>query len=76
MKSILKTLLAPQPPAKIFAEVVRPLAGKRYQVKDTQDRMMEVDSNDSWRPGDYVTITRGRIIGPAAIIEKPKVYEV
>ena len=76
MKEILKKILQPKEPEKIFATVITPLAGNRYQVEDSQLRTHYVDADRSWNPGDAVSVSGGRIVGIAARINKPKIYEV
>lgn len=76
MSVILENLLRKPEPIKQFATVVKPLGGNRYQVQDSSGRLMPVDASVSWRVGDGVTISQGRIVGKATKFINPKTYEV
>ena len=76
MKQIIENLLRRPEPAKRFCRVVKPLAEGRYQVRDAMGRVQDVDADILWQSGEGVTISQGRIVGPAARFVNPKVYEV
>lgn len=76
MEQAIKNILQKPEPVKRFFIVVKPLAGGRYQVKDSQDRHIDVDSAVTWKPGDGVTVTQGRIVGRATRFSQPKIVNV
>lgn len=61
---------------KVFGTVVKPLGGDRYQIRDAQGRMSEVDSDVSWAVGAGVKVRDGMIVGVASRSVVLKTYQV
>lgn len=76
MNQIVENLLKKPEPRKRFYRVVKPLAGNRYQVRDSSGRVVDVEATKRWSAGDGVTVSNGWIVGMAARFINPKVYEV
>lgn len=77
MNRILENMLKKKEPPTLFCEVVKPLPGEyRYQVRDSQERLMTVDAAQEWKIGAGVRVSQGRIVGGAAKVRQPKEYEV
>ena len=76
MKQIIENLTAGPKPARKLCTVVRPLVGGRYQVRDSADRLLTVESQGgNWQAGAGVVVVDGRIVRGAGV-KRPSVTEV
>jgi len=61
---------------KQYCTVTKPLVEGMYQVKDTQGRILDVDSRSVWQVGAGVVVKDGEIIGQSSNIITQKTYQV
>lgn len=72
LDNIFKT---PEPPIR-HVKIEGKIGTNRWKVVDVYGRVFFVDSSESWKRGESVTIQQGRIIERVAALEDPNEYEV
>jgi len=76
LKTALKNIfVAPQPTSRV-ATVIRRIRVGRYELQDGSGRLMQADTDRTWKPGDSVIVQSGRIVASAASSPTVRTYEV
>ena len=76
MKTIIQSIMARPDGVKRIAKVIKFQSHNRYVVRDKQGRTFPAESDQDWRPGEFVSVIDGRIVGKAAVFVEPKTINV
>lgn len=76
MSSLAELFAGSRTQSRVFAKIVKPVPGDKYQVVDGGGRYFTVSSTDDWRVGAWVTVMQGVIVGAGQMTVPGTVFEV